>query len=511
MKRRISLPILLCALLLSASGALAQSSPIKITFKAAPNGPPVYQLPDSASHVFAVRVPRGYAPWVENLGATAVSKVVDGESLIFSFTIAHGSVPQIRAVPGGLEISFTIGEAAVSGPAANGAGAGISAGANNASPPAEANSGATPPNTTGGVPATPQTPFAAGNVKETNIDLSVPESPGGTILGLTPQAVVRPASPLELATSLLSGVDQNGNFQTGVAIDTAPYLLFFGNGVTIGDYRNSYVTRLFSRSQFSFATTKGVSEGDKGTRLGLGYHLTLFDNGDPRLDTELDTCFTRRFAAIEPDEPIKPSPDNPIENPQLTSLLRLAAEACRAEARKRNWSRSSWAVGTAASWVSLTGETKNVKWNGGAVWTSFAYGFENIKGLDQKAQLILHLRHRTKEQVPEPDQSGKLFERDTTLFGSRLRFGKPTFAGDLEAVYLRDKRAGQQPDSNFRFSFGAERKIADNLYFSLSVGWESRRRDDTGKKAFVLTAFRWGYSKAAKYSDESTRKYTAAL
>jgi hypothetical protein len=49
MKTKSSLHILLCAWLLSASGALAQSSPVKITFKAAPNGPPVYQLPDCAS------------------------------------------------------------------------------------------------------------------------------------------------------------------------------------------------------------------------------------------------------------------------------------------------------------------------------------------------------------------------------------------------------------------------------------------------------------------------------
>jgi hypothetical protein len=502
---KTSLLIFLCALLLSTSGALAQSPPIKLNFKAAPNGPPVYQLPDSADHVFAVRVPKVYAPWVENPGMTAVSKTSDGDSFIFSFTIATGSVPQIRAVPGGLEINFMTGEATAGGSAENVGGAGINADANNASLSAAENGGTPSPNTLGGAAASPQTRFATRNVKEANIDLSVPESPGFTILGLTPQAVVRPATPLELATSLLNGVDQNGNFQTGVAIDTAPYLLFFGNGVTILDYRGSYVTRLFSRSQFSFATTKGTSEGDKAARLGLGYHLTLFDNGDPRQDTELDGCFARRFANIGPQRPISPSSDNPVENQQLTSLLRSAAEACRVEARKRNWGKSSWAVGAAASWVSPAGETKNVKWNGGAVWTSLAYGFENIKGLKQKAQLILHLRRRTKEQIPEPDQSGKFFERDTTLFGARLRFGKPTFAGDLEAVYLRDKRAWQQPDSNFRFSFGAERKIADNLYFSLSVGGESKRRDGTGKKAFVLTTFKWGYSKAPTYSDEAAR------
>jgi hypothetical protein len=99
------------------------------------------------------------------------------------------------------------------------------------------------------------------------LDLSVPDSPAFTVLGLTTQTITHPATPRALATSLLNGVDQNGNFQTGVAIDTTPYLLFYGNDVTLEKYQQSQVIRFLSRTQFSFATTKGASESDKSARF----------------------------------------------------------------------------------------------------------------------------------------------------------------------------------------------------------------------------------------------------
>lgn len=510
MKTKLCLLLSMIILLMSAHQALSQSSSVKIAFKSAPIGDPGYQLPDSPDNVFSVRVPKAYAPWIENPGSTSVSRTADGDSYIFSFTVSQNTSPQIRAVPGGLEINFLAAAtnsasrgtpATVTSTPSNFTGSGtptMTIGVGSSIPVPVATP--TPANAGGGAaPALPATTFTNANVKAANIDLSVPESPGFTILGLTPQTVVRPASPREFATSLLNGVDENGNFQTGVALDATPYLLFFGNEVTIQDYRNSYLTQLLSRTQFSFATVKGASDGDKSTKLGLGLNFTLWDNGDPRQDMDLEQCFNTRLGAVistfKPIPPLSSVAEQDLERKRRTTLLQGAAEECRVESRKKNWGKSSWTVGAAGSWISPTGETRNFKWNGGAFWTSVAYGFEGIKGLDQKAQLIIHLRHRTKEQVPDPNAQGKFFEKDATLFGARLRFGKPTFAGNLEAVYSRDKRAGQPGDNNFRLAVGAERKIADNLYFSLSFGGESKRRDGTGNKTFVLTSFRWGYSK----------------
>src|SRR5262249_4604445 len=87
-------------------------------------------------------------------------------------------------------------------------------------------------------------------------DLAVPESPAFTVLGLSPETVVRPSSPREFASSLLNGVDRNGNFQSGVALDFAPYLTLAADEMTLGQYRSNYKLRFLSRTQFSFANTK---------------------------------------------------------------------------------------------------------------------------------------------------------------------------------------------------------------------------------------------------------------
>ena len=68
-----------------------------------------------------------------------------------------------------------------------------------------------------------------------NLDLSVPQSPAFAILGITPDNIIRPGSPRDLALSLLNGVGKNGAFQSGIAIDTAPYLLFAGRLKTLSE------------------------------------------------------------------------------------------------------------------------------------------------------------------------------------------------------------------------------------------------------------------------------------
>ena len=113
-----------------------------------------------------------------------------------------------------------------------------------------------------GIPAAAQTPPAPSSGNTSSTDLAVPDSPAFTVLGISPQNVTRPTSPKDLAASLLNGLDQNGNFQTGIALDTAPFLLIAGSKLTIADYAQHYVTRLFSRIETSLGTTRGTSEAE---------------------------------------------------------------------------------------------------------------------------------------------------------------------------------------------------------------------------------------------------------
>ena len=132
-------------------------------------------------------------------------------------------------------------------------------------------------------------------IEEFDNGFSVPESPAFTALNVTPQKISRPNSPKDLAVGLLEGADRNGNLQTGIAIDTAPFLLGAGKDFTIEKYRNSWGSRALARIQVSIATTKGATDDDNSAKLALGFRFTPYDEGDPRLDTGLTGCYDTAF------------------------------------------------------------------------------------------------------------------------------------------------------------------------------------------------------------------------
>ncbi|MDQ4121419.1 MAG: hypothetical protein M3209_08230 [Acidobacteriota bacterium] len=373
-------------------------------------------------------------------------------------------------------------------------------------------------NTSTNQPTVPQTNNLdkdKNSIKVASVDLSVPESPAFTVLGLTPQTVTRPASPREFATSLLNGIDQNGNFQSGIALDTAPYLALAGSTVSLNEYRRNATTRFLTRFQTSFATTKGASEDDKSIRLSLGFHSTLFDRGDPRLDDELLSCFDRvtkvgpegpNGEPILPPTPLGPNPTDEERrvyeeaqrkydeaNEAVGAENTRRQEECRKESRKRNWNRSSWIIAGAPSWISTTGRTSNFRWNGGGIWSSLAYGFERIPALEKTSQLIFHARYRNKEMVPNPEESGKFLKQDSLFFGSRMRIGTDTSTVSFEGVFARTRPEGKRFDNSGRFSFGLERRVAEDMWFNISLGGETGRREGNNN-AFVLTSFKWGFS-----------------
>jgi hypothetical protein len=207
--------------------------------------------------------------------------------------------------------------------------------------------------------ATAQPSPSTFNVRDATVDLAVPESPAFAALGVSPQEVSRPTSARELATSLLNGVDLQGNFQTGVAIDTAPYLLAAGKNVRlVEDYQQSYGTRFLSRWQASFATTRGT-DSDSAVRAALGFRFTLFDRGDPRMDGALLRCLTANAdAVLKSLPPVPPGTEADAvdaENARREELVRDAGKPCREAAARRRWNRSAWIAGVAPTWTSPDG------------------------------------------------------------------------------------------------------------------------------------------------------------
>jgi hypothetical protein len=476
---------------------------VLLTLDAPPAGPVRYRLPYEGENTFAIAIPRAYRPALNAEGPSFVTVRPAPEEIVYVFRITPGTETALNATADGVEVTFHPPAPDAIDPVSSSSRfeprqldvAFAAAKPANMAPPATATptavaSAASTLQGTG--PAAPV--VGDSNISEANIDLSVPESPAFAVLGLSPQTVIRPATPRELATTLLNGIDDRGNFHSGMAIDTSPYLLFAGPLLTINKYRASRMVRFLANTQFSFATTKGASDDDKSMRMALGVHLTLFDKGDPRLDRDIDACYESEVPKF--DQPISPAlAPEARESIRVTRRdgVRAAVAACQQKARKRNWNNSSWIIAAAPSWLSPTGETGDFEYNGAGVWTSFAYGFEGIPGMENTSQLILHARYRNKEIVPVSNAQGQFFLQDTVFLGGRFRVGSPDFIGNFEGVYLRTKSPGVTDDGSYRLSIGAERKVARNLWFTLSIGGNGARGDGHNK-GFVLTSFKWALS-----------------
>jgi hypothetical protein len=337
-----------------------------------------------------------------------------------------------------------------------------------------------------------------------NWDRPIPESPAFTALGLTTETVTRPSSPRELATSLMNGLDTQGNFKSGIALDFAPFQIFAGKGVTLEDYRNDWTTRFLFNSQVSFATAKGVTDDDKSFRAALGFHFTFFDEGDPRRNTNITAAYSN-FAAKHP----LPRP-NPFGDPDKAVSDYISKSQADfdlfqqelAELRKRTWSQSSWTMALAPTFASDTADSDGLKFEGLQGWTAYAYGFKS-KMLESKAQLIVNARFRLHEFVYDETTKALLYKEDSVLAGARLRFGLPDFNGSIEGAYMRTwSPVGN--DHSYRVSLAIERKIAPNVWLTISGG--KNFDQDVGPKkdsAFIVGAFRFGLSEKATLNNET--------
>ncbi len=524
MKIKILIPNLVFLVGLLTLNVIAQTSPVKIKATPPTNLPPCEQGVEKTVDngmtvtVFTARIPNSV-----KLDFVGIRWSSEGDNYVFRFQANSGFC---RITAEGYEIEFSGSPApvinlAVTTPTATPIPTGVDTGLSLAEE------------------ITKATEEAEKEGKE--VDLSIPEAPGFTILGLTPQEVTRPTTPRQFATTLINSLDRNGNFQTGIAIDTAPYQLFFGRRVNRDrDYippqedkpiekrsretLKGFFTRLLWRTQFSLATTKGTTETDKSARIGAGFNFTFFDFGDPNTDFRLRECNNNLNFKLEDkayqdlgftnrnDPRIKPG-DVRKANARMMFLITQdfilkQYDKCIEESEKRNIGKSSFGVGTAGSWISKNGDSSTFTNNGQGLWASLNYGFEGIPGLrctedeieDETnrcitPQLIFHFRRRVKETVPDPLLAGMFTTKDSNLFGMRLRFGVPKWSLNLEGVYRGERFAGKKSSSNFEMTFGADYRLAANLYLNFSVGGETKESSIPGTgKVFIRTSFNWGTS-----------------
>jgi hypothetical protein len=338
-------------------------------------------------------------------------------------------------------------------------------------------------------------------VKLVTLDLAVPDSPAFAILGLSPETVVRPASPRDLATTVLNGVDKRGNLQSGLAVDLAPLFLFSGNTLTYNDYRGSRATQVYGRTQVSFATAKGTGDADKSLRLATGVRVTLWDDGDPRLDDTLLKCLDD-IAVPVPTRALLTQADRDAFVAKATADRRPAVEGCHKAFKAQRWNASSLAVGVAPSWQSKTGETADFSYAGAAVWASLAVGLSSTTASNGGSptvrafgQLIVQGRYRNRELVPDKNVKGIFFEQDSSGLGARLLLGTADRAAVVETEVSRQSPATGDSTTSFKLSGGGQLKVSNDVWVSFTAGGIRGGAANEQRGGFVLSSLKWALSR----------------
>jgi hypothetical protein len=191
-----------------------------------------------------------------------------------------------------------------------------------------------------------------------------------------------------------------------------------------------------------------------------------------------------------------------------------ASPAVRTDAQNR----SAWSIGAAPTWISRTGNTSKMRWNGASVWTSLSLGWDLLyqkdngdkdpasidNGLGQfaadKFQLIVqgmyHFGEKAVTEVPGMT-STVLAKQDTWHAGGRLRFlltdrfnlSVEALAQNVSPDDAAKTNFKQKGDTFYRYAIIPAYKISDTFWLEVSAGTD-RDRNDGKNGGFVLTSLK---------------------
>lgn len=323
------------------------------------------------------------------------------------------------------------------------------------------------------------------------LDFSVPQSPAFTVLGLSPEEVIVPTSYRTLALSLLDGLDANGNAQTGLAVDTKPYVLAQGPSLTLDRYRANRWNRMLSRLQVSFATSSGQEQADQADRYALSVRLTPWDQGDPRMDFNpqklddpdtLEGCYRQVLVLIEDEDKTTFDPKIFDEASLTANDRELASKAqqCVRASEERNWNASSWDIGLASFRV----DNDDLNEAGFAAWTSVALS------AGTRGQVVMHARYQEDVLVPQENSTSLL---NGWRAGVRLRYGKPRGALMIEAVHIENEDENGDSTDGIQYLIGTEMRLTERFWLQLALGDRTGDLDDSND-SYLSGQLRWAFS-----------------
>lgn len=352
------------------------------------------------------------------------------------------------------------------------------------------------------------------------LDLSVPDSPAFTLLGISPETIARPTSFRSLSVSVLNSLDPDRDLALECSLSN---LLRGTQQMTLAQYRSDARARLLRNTQFTLAKARSAQPpGAPSTRLALGLHTLLTRDGDPLRSARYDRAFQdlakRQQDALDRQEEEIDRLQEEIDRLRATETLpgrdRKLAEAraalTRAEEEKRTLTlgfpekvrRAYQALGpeieaapklqiaAAPCFVDSPEAPNQYRWDGYGAWASYSFGGKVDLPAEGGAfngswnsQFIAHVRVRAGERA------GATATRETTLAGLRWRAGGPELKFSLEATSVRTKRSSGGTKNDTLLGLVLEPRLSEAVWASVSVQRDTREAGTSGLRASLKYGF----------------------
>ncbi|UXP31642.1 hypothetical protein N6H18_14935 [Reichenbachiella agarivorans] len=124
-----------------------------------------------------------------------------------------------------------------------------------------------------------------GYAQEEKIHHDVPSSPAFSILDFEPTSVLRPTSPSELTTNILTSFDENGKLNPNIGLEFAPYWLKSKPELTLEQFNDPDTWQTIQQTfRLSFANVQDTAIDQ--SLMGVGFRFQLIQGKLPQSATD---------------------------------------------------------------------------------------------------------------------------------------------------------------------------------------------------------------------------------
>jgi hypothetical protein len=338
----------------------------------------------------------------------------------------------------------------------------------------------------------------------------MPESPAAAAIGTADATILKPATPKDLAASLVRIASRGGKITSGISLEFSPAKVFLGSRNIRG-----YATRalnggglspswIWANTTLSLATGAKEGTGTSTDKIAAGIKVPLYDDSDPRLNLALFDCFRdvqARLAAATPRAAANAAGWLPVSVGEARSRMELEEletsmnRGCLAN-NKAPWNAGSAAFAMAQVWTDI-GNADRARLTRDATYAWFSMA--SSLGTSKERGLQLTGQARFARDLIDTTRTvaagAPPIRYKAAAAALQLKLGEEKLNADLAGSYERRNYSDGKRDNVLLAALGLEFEVSPKVWLKLSLGYE--KKDLAGNAPFLNTSFKWGVNDKA--------------